>query len=98
MNPLLQRLHPYPFERLRELTRDIVPSPAHPPISLGIGEPRHPTPEFIRRALVDALPGLSSYPSTAGLPALREGFAGWLQRRYGVHVDPHTQTLPSRRW
>jgi N-succinyldiaminopimelate aminotransferase len=94
MNPLLQRLHPYPFERLRELTRDIVPSPAHPPISLGIGEPRHPTPEFIRRALVDALPGLSSYPSTAGLPALREGFAGWLQRRYGVHVDPHTQTLP----
>ncbi|MBN8509555.1 MAG: succinyldiaminopimelate transaminase [Burkholderiales bacterium] len=94
MNPLLQRLHPYPFERLRELTRDIVPSPDHPPISLGIGEPRHPTPDFIRRALVDALPGLASYPATAGAPALREAFAGWLQRRYGVTVDPHTQTLP----
>jgi N-succinyldiaminopimelate aminotransferase len=94
MNPLLQRLHPYPFERLRELTRDIVPSPEHSPISLGIGEPRHPTPDFIRRALVDALPGLSAYPATAGLPALREAFAAWLQRRYGVDVDPHTQTLP----
>ncbi len=94
MNPLLQRLNPYPFERLRELTRDIVPSPAHAPISLGIGEPRHPTPAFIERALVDALPGLASYPATAGAPALREAFAGWLRRRYGVTVDPHTQTLP----
>jgi len=94
MNPLLGRLHPYPFERLRELTRGIVPSRAHAPISLGIGEPRHPTPAFIERALVDALAGLSSYPPTAGEPALREAFAGWLQRRYGVTVDPHTQTLP----
>ena len=94
MNPLLARLHPYPFERLRELTRDIVPSSAHAPISLGIGEPRHPTPAFIERALVDALPGLARYPATAGEPALREAFAAWLQRRYGVTVDPHTQTLP----
>ncbi|MBS0595677.1 MAG: succinyldiaminopimelate transaminase [Proteobacteria bacterium] len=94
MNPLLARLHPYPFERLRELTRDITPSSAHAPISLGIGEPRHPTPAFIERALVDALPGLARYPATAGEPALREAFAAWLQRRYGVSVDPHTQTLP----
>ncbi|MCW5640320.1 MAG: succinyldiaminopimelate transaminase [Rubrivivax sp.] len=94
MNPLLARLHPYPFERLRELTRDITPSSAHAPISLGIGEPRHPTPAFIERALVEALPGLARYPATAGEPALREAFAAWLQRRYGVTVDPHTQTLP----
>jgi N-succinyldiaminopimelate aminotransferase len=47
MNPLLSRLHPYPFERLRALTRDIVPNPALEPISLGIGEPRHATPELI---------------------------------------------------
>jgi N-succinyldiaminopimelate aminotransferase len=94
MNPLLARLHPYPFERLRELSAGIVPSKAHAPIGLGIGEPRHPTPKFIEQALVDALPGLSSYPATAGEPALREAFAGWLQRRYGVTVDPLTQTLP----
>ena len=94
MNPLLQRLHPYPFERLRELTRGIQPSPAHKPISLGIGEPRHPTPALIEQALVTALSGLSTYPATAGEPALREAVAGWLQRRYGVSVQPHTQVLP----
>ncbi len=94
MNPLLQRLHPYPFERLRELTRDIVPSPAHRPISLGIGEPKHPTPALVERALVGALNGLSSYPATAGTPALRESIAAWVQRRYGVALDAATQVLP----
>ena len=94
MNPLLARLHPYPFERLRELSAGIVPAPDHTPIGLGIGEPRHATPTLIEQALVQALPGLSSYPATAGEPALRRAFAGWLQRRYGVEVDPLTQTLP----
>jgi N-succinyldiaminopimelate aminotransferase len=94
MNPRLATLHPYPFERLRELTRDIVP-PAHlKPISLGIGEPRHPTPPLIRQALIDGLGGLSRYPATAGTPALREAIAGWLGRRYGLALDPTTQVLP----
>jgi N-succinyldiaminopimelate aminotransferase len=94
MNPRLATLQPYPFERWRELTRDITPSAAHRPISLGIGEPRHATPDLIHDALVAALPGLSSYPATAGEPALREAFTGWLQRRYGVAADPATQVLP----
>jgi N-succinyldiaminopimelate aminotransferase len=94
MNPLLSRLQPYPFERLRELTRDITPSPAHRAISLGLGEPKHPTPPFIRQALTDALDGLANYPATAGEPALREAAAAWLQRRYGVQVDAATQILP----
>ena len=94
MNPLLARLHPYPFERLRELTRDITPNPAFAPISLSIGEPKHPTPALIREALAANLAGLASYPATAGEPALREVIAGWLQRRYGVAIDPATQTLP----
>ena len=94
MNPLLSRLHPYPFERWRELTRDIVP-PAHlRPISLGIGEPKHATPALIEEALMQALPGLSVYPATAGEPALREAMAGWVQRRYGVVLDAGTQVLP----
>ena len=94
MNPLLARLHPYPFERWRELTRDIVPPAGLPAISLGIGEPRHATPALIEQALVAALPGLSSYPSTLGEPALREAIAGWVQRRYGVDLDPAAQVLP----
>ena len=94
MNPLLSRLHPYPFERLRELSAGIVPSKDHAPIGLGIGEPRHATPALIEQALCESLGGLSVYPPTAGEPALREAFAGWLQRRYGVTVDALTQTLP----
>ena len=94
MNPLLARLHPYPFERLRALTADLTPSPAHSPISLGIGEPRHATAALIEQALIASLKGLSSYPATAGEPRLREAMAGWVQRRYGVTLDPATQILP----
>src|SRR5215218_3038463 len=94
MNPLLARLHPYPFERLRALTADITPSPKHRPISLGIGEPKHPTPTFIREALTASLDGLAQYPATAGEPALRSAIAGWVERRYGVALDSATQLLP----
>jgi len=94
MNPLLSRLHPYPFERLRALTKDIVPNPAFKPVGLGIGEPRHATPELIKRAIVENLNGLASYPATAGEPALRQTIAAWIERRYGVTVDPLTQVLP----
>lgn len=94
MNPLLSRLQPYPFERLRQLTQDVTPNPAYRPISLGLGEPKHPTPAFIREALTAALDGLASYPATAGEPALRQACAQWLQRRYGVEVNAETQVLP----
>ena len=94
MNPRLSLLHPYPFERWRELSRGIQPPTGLRPISLGIGEPRHPTPPLVEQALAGAMAGLSSYPATAGDPALRNACAGWLQRRYGVHVDPATQVLP----
>ena len=94
MNPLLARLHPYPFERLRELSRGITPNPALRPIGLGIGEPRHPAPALVEQALTAALPGLSSYPATAGEPALREAIAAWVRRRYQVTVDAQTQVLP----
>ena len=94
MNPLLDRLHPYPFERLRELTRDIVPNRDFKPIGLGIGEPRHATPALIEQALIDHLGGLSSYPATAGEPALREAVTAWVSRRYGVSLDASSQVLP----
>lgn len=94
MNPLLSRLQPYPFERLRQLFAGVTPSPQHAPISLGIGEPRHATPSFILEALTRAFPALASYPLTAGSPALRQACAGWMQRRYGVSLNPDTQLLP----
>lgn len=95
MNPLLQKLQPYPFERLRQLFAGITPNPAYRPISLGIGEPKHATPDFIKQALAAALDtGLTGYPATAGEPALKEAMAGWLQRRYGLAVNAATQILP----
>ncbi|OYT99891.1 MAG: succinyldiaminopimelate transaminase [Burkholderiales bacterium PBB1] len=94
MNPLLGLLQPYPFERLRALTRQITPNAAYHPISLGIGEPKHPTPSLITDALVANLKGLASYPATAGEPALRSAIARWITRRYGVTVDETQQVLP----
>jgi N-succinyldiaminopimelate aminotransferase len=95
MNPDLARLHPYPFERLRQLLAGATP-PAHlAPINLSIGEPRHPTPAFILEAYREALPSVSSYPQTAGQPELREAIAAWVRRRYGLRqLDPGTQVLP----
>ncbi|MFT3815186.1 MAG: succinyldiaminopimelate transaminase [Acidovorax sp.] len=94
MNPLLSKLQPYPFERLRQLFAGVTPSAAHRPISLGIGEPRHATPQFIKDALCSHLGGLASYPATAGDPALRQACADWMRRRYGVALDAATQVLP----
>ncbi|WP_144327515.1 succinyldiaminopimelate transaminase [Tepidimonas charontis] len=99
MNPLLQRLQPYPFERLRALLAGVVPEPQWRPINLGIGEPRHPTPAVLKDALHAAIErtdaGLAVYPATAGTTALRQACARWVQRRYGVTLDPDTQVLPT---
>jgi N-succinyldiaminopimelate aminotransferase len=95
VNPHLNQLQPYPFEKLRQLFAEVTPNPAFTPISLGIGEPKHPTPAFIKDAMADHLGGLASYPSTAGSDALRGTIASWLDRRYGLpKIDPATQVLP----
>ncbi|UXC34700.1 succinyldiaminopimelate transaminase [Cupriavidus gilardii] len=95
MNPRLDLLQPYPFEKLKALFAGIEPNGALRPISFGIGEPKHPTPRFIRDALAESLGGLANYPTTAGSEALRQCIAGWLERRYGLpRVDPASQVLP----
>ncbi|HOE43213.1 MAG TPA: succinyldiaminopimelate transaminase [Rhodoferax sp.] len=98
MNSLLANLQPYPFERLRQLLSGIRPNPAYNPVSLGLGEPKHATPAIIQQAMVDAVKrtpsGLCSYPATAGELSLRNAFAAWLKRRYGLDLDPATEMLP----
>jgi N-succinyldiaminopimelate aminotransferase len=95
LNPLLGRLQPYPFEKLRALLEGVTPNPALRPISLQIGEPRHATPELVKAALAGALEGLAAYPATAGSPALREAIVAWLARRYALPaLDAATQVLP----
>ena len=95
MNPLLDRLQPYPFEKLRALFKDVTPNAGLPAISFGIGEPKHPTPALIREAVVASLDTLANYPATAGSDALRGAIAAWATRRYGLPaLDPATQVLP----
>ena len=95
MNPLLHALQPYPFEKLRHLFEGVSPNPAFRAISLGIGEPKHPTPLFIQQALTDNVAGLAVYPTTAGSEALRSTIAWWLERRYSLpKLNPATQILP----
>ncbi len=94
-NPLLERLQPYPFERLRALFAGITPNAALPNVNLSIGEPKHPTPAVLTDALKAAMGGLAVYPATLGIPELRLAIAGWMHRRYGVTVNPETQVLPA---
>ena len=95
MNPRLQSLQSYPFEKLRKLFADVVPNAALAHISLGIGEPRHPTPELIKRALSESLAKLAAYPPTAGGDSLRQAIAEWLARRYRLRsIDWKTEVLP----
>jgi N-succinyldiaminopimelate aminotransferase len=95
VNPLLENLQPYPFEKLRALIAGVSPTAGLRPINLSIGEPKHPTPELVKNALVQALDGLAVYPLTPGLPELREAIAAWLSRRYAIpKPDAASQVLP----
>ena len=94
MNPHLSQLQPYPFARLREAMQGVHPPEGVAPVPLQIGEPKHPAPAVITDALTAALPRLDAYPQTAGLPELRQACAGFLQRRYGITLDPDSEILP----
>lgn len=95
MNPDLDRLQPYPFQKLAGLFGSLPPDAAYQPISLHIGEPRHATPGFIKDALSANLSGLSNYPATAGSETLRSSIARWLEQRYGLPpLNARSQVLP----
>ena len=97
MNPDMSQLQPYPFERLARLYQGIVPPAELAPVALSIGEPRHATPGFITEEVITHLHGLSQYPKTRGIPALRGAIADWLRRRFELppgSVDPERHILP----
>ncbi|MGD7036962.1 succinyldiaminopimelate transaminase [Methylotuvimicrobium buryatense] len=97
MNPNLNHLQPYPFEKLARLKQGIVPPTDKAHIALSIGEPKHITPHIIQEALITHMHGLSAYPSTRGLPELRQSMSEWIARRFQIPadlLDPETQILP----
>lgn len=59
----------------------------------GLGDPKEPTPAFVKDALRAGVPDVSQYPSAFGSAALRRAAAGYLLRRFGVRADPETQVL-----
>ena len=95
MNQNLNKLQPYPFQRLRDLFKGITPNANYKPINLSIGEPKHDTPALIKEALVGNLAGLANYPTTAGVPELRQAIANWATRRYGIPLlDIEKEIIP----
>ena len=97
MNPHLNALHPYPFEKLTTLKQGVTTNQDKAHIALSIGEPKHATPHFIQEALLRHLHGLTQYPTTKGLPELRQACADWLSRRFKIPaaaINAETQVLP----
>jgi len=95
MNPHLDKLQSYPFEKLRVLFAGNTPPAARKEIKLHIGEPQHPTPAFIKEALTANLAGLANYPTTNGSDDLRRAIANWIGQRYGIPaLDSTHQVLP----
>ncbi|MBB3167844.1 succinyldiaminopimelate transaminase [Simiduia aestuariiviva] len=94
MNPNLNQLQAYPFERLAQLKQGVTP-PSSDHIPLSIGEPKHQPPHFVLQALTDNLDRLGNYPATKGIPELRQAIAHWLEHRFALsHVDAERQVLP----
>jgi N-succinyldiaminopimelate aminotransferase len=95
LNPFLADLNEFTFTRLARLLSGVSAPAGITPINLSIGEPKHPTPQFIRDALAANTAGLAQYPPTKGSPALREAIAQWAQRRFSLpSLDAETQVLP----
>lgn len=97
MNPLLDLLKPYPFERLAELKKSIHPNTQLEHIPLSIGKPKHEPPEFMLDAINKNTDGFALYPGTRGLPELRQTLSNWIEKRYKLtdgQIDPETQVLP----
>lgn len=93
LNPVLEALGEYPIAEIQKVARRMRDA-GERLIDFSLGDPREPTPEFIRQALRDAVPEVSQYPTVAGLAVLREAVAGYVKRRFGIEVDPATQIVP----
>src|SRR4051794_28111910 len=94
LSPVLAELAQYPFAKLDDWKAEAAARGIEL-IDFGMGDPREVTPPFIREALLASVDEVSSYPRAPGLPELREAIAGWIDRRFDVHVDPTTELVPT---
>ncbi|MCK5905548.1 MAG: aminotransferase class I/II-fold pyridoxal phosphate-dependent enzyme, partial [Gammaproteobacteria bacterium] len=97
MNRNLDQLHPYPFEKLKQLKQGINPPQNKTHIALSIGEPKHKTPALINEVLINQLDGIGKYPTTKGIPELREAISNWVSQRFHIplqDVNAENQVIP----
>lgn len=97
MNPLLDKLQPYPFEKLTKLLGEVTPNPKLDAIKLSIGEPKHPAPDFVINALKENISAVEVYPTTKGSLELRQSISHWATRRFSLtaeSLDPEQNVLP----
>ena len=99
MNRHLEKLFPYPFERLNVLLNKIEPESKAPLVIWSVGEPKHSAPDFLVELMQDTdfiKSGFGSYPPTKGLPELRTAISSYLHSRYQLHEAPDAdhQVLP----
>ena len=94
LNPVLADLGAYPIATIQERARALHEA-GERVIDFSIGDPREPTPDFIRNALISAVPEVSQYPLTSGLPELSQAVADYVARRFQVEIDPQTQVIPT---
>lgn len=95
MNPNLAKLQPYPFEKLTKLKAEAKVTSDLPHIALSIGEPKHESPAFVKQVMADNLDKLANYPTTKGLPEMREAISNWASQRFTLKsLDSETQVLP----
>jgi N-succinyldiaminopimelate aminotransferase len=82
-----------PFVRLAELIAGV--APGRPVIDLGVGEPRHPVPDFVGPAIAAHINEFGRYPRNEGTPQFRRAAADWAARRYrlGRIPDPDREVL-----
>ena len=97
MNPDLTKLHPYPFEKLNRLKSEVSAPKDLSHIALSIGEPKHTSPQFVIDELANNLDKLANYPTTKGIPELRQTITNWLTQRFKLStgsLDPERNALP----
>jgi succinyldiaminopimelate transaminase len=94
LSPALAATGTYPFVKLEQAKRRLAAAGVEL-IDFGKGDPREPTDPLIRRALVESITEISTYPLAEGVPELRAAVAGWCARRFGVRLDPDTEIVPT---
>jgi alanine-synthesizing transaminase len=90
----IKRLPPYVFQQVNDLKMNLRRK-GHDIIDLGMGNPDLPTPDHVVEKMVEATYNGKNhrYSASAGIPKLREAFANWWYRRFGVELDPETEVV-----